>query len=83
MTFLTFVGGVVVFGLLWLVVPRASFVATLSMLLTKCYEVKLFANESASSNGWDSTATMLIILGFLVGTFLDFSEHFNTVKGRG
>ena len=78
MTFLTFVGGVIVFGLLWLLLPRASFMVTLTMLLTQCYGVILFANTTASPNVWENIASTLIILGFLIGGFLDIGECLNT-----
>jgi len=80
MTFLTFVGGLVVFGLAWLFVPRASFMATLTMLLMKCYEVKLFVPKPATSNAWEDMTTILIIAGIGIGLILDAAERRYTLK---
>ena len=86
MTFPTLVGGVVVFGLLWLVVPRASFMVALSLLLKNSYGVMLFPSDEAIHAGvatwWNVSATiMIVLLGVVMGLVLDFLEHRHTLRG--
>lgn len=71
MDFLTLVGGVVVFGLLTLFVPRLSFIVALSVLL-KINGVHIFSPDTTPGiTGWDELATFLFPIAGIAGLLLD------------
>jgi len=80
MTAFQFFAGLVLFGLLWLFLPRTSFLAVLSICLTKAYGMKLFPTQEANGNGFEIWATLLILLGCILGFFMDLLEHRCSLK---
>lgn len=68
MTFLTFVGGLVVFALLVLLVPRASF-----MVLLGIYNLRIASSLFPSTPGsnWETLATVVFVVGVAAALILD------------
>lgn len=70
MTFLTLVGGVVIFGLLTLLFPRTSFVVLLGTY-NICQGTGLF--PSVPGPNWETLATIIIAVGGIIALVLDVS----------
>lgn len=69
MGFFTFIGGLVICGLLWLLLPRASFCVTLGLL---------FVERGVFNGKMDTGATitmLVLIVGAILGGMLDIAEH--------
>lgn len=81
MTFLTMIGGFLVFGLLWLVFPRASFAFVLCLYLKYQHGVLLFAETSKMATLWDGVASVVgvMLVGIVAGIVLDIIERFKTI----
>jgi len=75
MTAFQFFGGLLIFGLLWLVFPRTSFAMALSACLTTVYKINLFPGKGAG-NALDTFAmTIILLVGCICGLILDIVEH--------
>jgi len=72
MTFLTLAGAVAVFGLLWLYLPRASFIWTLSLYATRYNEVDIWVKNPGPC---EVVAGTLIVLGVILGIIIDTNEN--------
>lgn len=68
MTFLTLVGGILIFGALWLVFPRVAFVWVLSFYLKHQHNVMLFDGDADVIT---IIASGLILLAGMFGALLD------------
>lgn len=75
MTTFQFFGGLALFGFLWLIFPRASFMVVLSLYLMRVHEFALF---SVNQGAFNDAATAFIVVGVIVGIILDIVEHINT-----
>lgn len=69
MTFMTLMGGVFVFGALWLVLPRTSFVVALGIAL-HLGGCKIFTTDASA---WAAIAVILLFLGVIAGLFADLA----------
>lgn len=68
MTAFQFFAGLTLFGLLWLIIPRTSFVVALGVLLEMQFDF--------SVGGLFEVFTMtLLIIGGIAGIILDIVEH--------
>lgn len=81
MTAFQFFAGLVLFGLLWLIFPRTSFLAVLSICLTKTYGIHLFPSQGSNAGEFEIWATILILLACILGFFMDLFEHYQALKG--
>ncbi len=73
MTFLTFATGMIVFRLLWGIIPRTSLIVALSIFAVKYRETKLFLPYEAG-NVWDGIATLLIMMLFIQSCIVDVNN---------
>jgi len=77
MGFLEFAGGVVVFGLLWVLLPRAAMSVLLMSYLTAVRPT--FGQDG----GWEAmTMSPLLMGGVLIGLVIDIAERCNSWKTR-
>ena len=70
MSFITLMGGILVFGFLWLLMPRVSFIVALALYLKCQHGVEIFTIPSQSSN-WNVIAEGLIMVSVFFGLILD------------
>lgn len=71
MTFLTVMGGLLVFGFLWLAFPRAAFAVALMVIFSQALKV---------GGPWGELACLLLGLGVIVGFVLDFAVGKTTLE---
>lgn len=69
MTFLMFVGGIVVFGLLAIFVPRTSFIVLLGMYLNSYGKMRLFGGNIMTD--MECFVTIVLVIGGLFVLLLD------------
>ena len=68
MTFLELIGGVIVFGLLWLFMPRASFVVALGLILYYKFNIPILKDPR---NIWEVLASIIILIVVVAGVIID------------
>ncbi len=74
MGFLEFIGGLIVFGLLWALLPRVTMIGLL------CYILQT-NNSSFGKNGWEALSLPILMLGGIIGgLILDIIERHNSWK---
>ncbi len=72
MSFLTLMGAVFVFGILWLALPRAAFAVALIVIF----------NQVLNVNGsWEALAWIFLIAGVIGGAILDLAEGRTILEG--
>jgi len=68
MTFLTLMGALLIFGLLWLFLPRATTAVLLGVVSAKAFGIHLFAS---TANPWEAIGGALIVIATIVGVIFD------------